>query len=84
MMVYAVAGYIVGLLVYPFFWSFVAGRPAYDSDGLSWIFASVFWPLILIIAFVYGCWYVMSVIGSWGRSLLDRAWDNLKRWARES
>lgn len=67
MMVYIVAGYVAGLLVFPFFFTFASGRSAADSGEPLLFFASVFWPVSLIVAFVFGCWSVMIVLGSRAR-----------------
>ena len=84
MMVYAVACYIAGLLVFPFFWTFASGRSAADPDEPLLLFASVFWPVSLIVAFVFGCWSVMIVLGSRARRQFDQAWKDFAGWVRES
>ena len=84
MMVYAVACYIAGLLVFPFFWTFASGRSAADPDEPLLLLASVFWPVSLIVAFVFGYWRVMIVLGSRARRQFDQACEDFKRLIRES
>ena len=88
-MVYIIVGYAVGFLVFPFFWSFLAGWPLAeartdDADAMFSLLLCVFWPVVVSAVLVYGWWCAMSSLGGWARGLYDRAWKDFARWARES
>lgn len=83
MIMNAISCYVAGVLVFPFFWSFTTGCSVDDDEDSLWIFASVFWPVSLIIVLMYGWWSAMSVLGSRVRSLCGRVRKDFERRAHE-
>lgn len=84
MMVYAVACYIAGLLVFPFFFTFATRRSVVDSYEPILLVVFVFWPIYLVIALALWWWGVMVAFGERARSQFDQAYKDFKRWVRES
>lgn len=84
MIMNAIACYVAGVLVFPFFWSFATGCSVDDDEDPLWIFASVFWPVSLTIVLMYGWWRAVSILGSRARHLCGRARKDFERWTRGS
>lgn len=84
MMVYAIACYIAGLLVFPFFFTFATRRSVVDPDEPILLVVSVFWPIYLVIALTLWWWGVMVALGERTRGQFDQAYKDFKRWIRES
>ena len=76
--------YVAGILVFPFFYSFVDKWPFVRSrmDSLNFgtaFFLSIFWPFLTVAWLVAIWWCGASWLGYHARRLLEAAWGRLRR-----